>query len=80
MVYSGLYVAETDNGPGFIRVIADKDKKRMLGCAICGDKAAELITTASLMIDTELTPERLQKLCFPHPTVAEVIREALFRM
>jgi len=33
-----------------------------------------------MMVDTELTPARLQKMVFPHPTVAEVIREALFKI
>ena len=28
----------------------------------------------------ELTPSRLQKLVFPHPTVAEIIREAIFHI
>ena len=80
MVYSGRYVAETENGQGFIRLVADVKNRRLLGCFMCGSYASELIITAAMMIDTELSPERVQKLVFPHPTVAEIIREALFQL
>ena len=45
-----------------------------------GSYASEIIMTAVMMIDTGLPPERLKKLVFPHPTVAEVIREAIFQI
>ena len=45
-----------------------------------GSYASEIIMTATMMVDTELTPERLKKLVFPHPTVAEIIREAIFHI
>ena len=45
-----------------------------------GSYASEIIMTATMMVDTELTPARLQKLVFPHPTVAEIIREAIFHI
>ena len=36
--------------------------------------------TALAELDTQLPPNRLQKLVFPHPTVAEIIREAIFHI
>ena len=45
-----------------------------------GSYASEIIMTATMMVDTELPPERLKKLVFPHPTVAEGIREAIFQI
>lgn len=78
MMFSGRYVAENENGKGFIKLIVDTDKKRLLGCHMIGSYASETILAVTMMIDTELPPSRLQKIVFPHPTVGEVIREALF--
>ena len=80
MSYAGRYLAETEGGKGFIKIVVDTDRKRLVGCHMVGSYASEIIMTATMMIDTELTPNRLQKLVFPHPTVAEIIREAIFHI
>ena len=80
MIYAGRYVAEVDNGDGFIKLVIDTDRNRLVGCFMVGSYASEIIMTATMMVDTELTPTRLQKLVFPHPTVAEIIREAIFHI
>ena len=80
MMYAGRYVAEVDNGNGFIKLVVDTDRNRLVGCFMVGSYASEIIMTATMMVDTELTPTRLQKLVFPHPTVAEIIREAIFHI
>ena len=78
MSYAGRYLAETEGGKGFIKLVIDTDRNRLVGCHMVGSYASEIIMTATMMVDTELTPQRLQKLVFPHPTVAEIIREAIF--
>ncbi len=78
MSYAGRYLAETEGGKGFIKLIIDTDRNRLVGCHMVGSYASEIIMTATMMMDTQLTPERLQKMVFPHPTVAEIIREAIF--
>ena len=78
--YAGRYLAETEGGKGFIKLVVDTDKNRLVGCHIVGSYASEIIMTATMMVDTELTPARLKKLVFPHPTVAEIIREAIFHI
>lgn len=80
MSYAGRYLAETDGGRGFIKLVVDTDRNRLVGCHMVGSYASEIIMTATMMIDTELPPSRLQKLVFPHPTVAEMIREAIFQI
>ena len=80
MSYAGRYLAECEGGKGFIKLIVDTDKNRLVGCHMVGSYASEIIMTATMMIDTELTPNRLQKMVFPHPTVAEIIREAIFHI
>ena len=80
MSYAGRYLAENDGGKGFIKLVVDTDKNRLVGCHMVGSYASEIIMTATMMIDTELTPNRLKKLVFPHPTGAEIIREAIFHI
>lgn len=80
MSYAGRYLAESEGGKGFIKIVVDTDRNRLVGCHMVGSYASEIIMTATMMVDTELTPNRLQKLVFPHPTVAEIIREAIFHI
>lgn len=80
MLYSGRYVAENDNGTAFCKLVTDRLTSRILGVHMIGSYASEQILAAELMLDTELSPERLKKLVFPHPTVGEVLREALFKI
>ena len=80
MSYAGRYLAETNGGKGFIKLVVDTDRNRLVGCHMVGAYASEIIMTATMILDTELTPERLKKLVFPHPTVAEIIREAIFHI
>ena len=80
MSYAGRYLAESEGGKGFIKIVVDTDKKRLVGCHMVGSYASEIIMTATMMVDTELPPNRLQQLVFPHPTVAEIIREAIFHI
>ena len=80
MSYAGRYLAETNGGKGFIKLVVDNDKNRLIGVSMVGSYASEIIMTATMMVDTELSPNRLKKLVFPHPTVAEIIREAIFHI
>ena len=80
MSYAGRYLAETEGGKGFIKLVIDTDNNRLVGCHIVGSYASEIIMTATMMVDTQLTPNRLQKMVFPHPIVAEIIREAIFHI
>jgi len=78
MRYSGRYLAENEGGDGICKVLTDTRSGRVLGVHMIANSASESIYGAALMIETELPRESLQELVFPHPTVCEVIREALF--
>ena len=80
MTYSGRFMAESESGQGFIKLVADEETKRVLGVTMVGLYASEMILSAEMMIDTELPAEQLKKYVFPHPTVGEVIKEAIFRI
>ncbi|MCI8526238.1 MAG: dihydrolipoyl dehydrogenase [Oscillospiraceae bacterium] len=80
MMYSGRYVAETLNGDGFCKLVYDLDRNCLVGVQLMGSYASEMIYGAALMLETELPLSQLKKLVFPHPTVCEVVREALFQI
>ena len=78
LTYSGRYVAEVDRGEGFCKLVLDKGTNRLLGVHMIGSYVSAIIYGAALMLETELPAEQLKKVIFPHPTVSEIIREALF--
>lgn len=78
--YSGRYVAENEGGDGIVKVIADKKRNCLVGVHMIGNYSSEIIYGAALMLETEIDINNLRELIFPHPSVCEVIREALFEL
>ena len=76
--YSGRYIAENEHGNGILKLIIDKKHRNVVGLHMIGSYASELIYGAAMMVETEMRVTDIQKLVFPHPTVCEVIREAMF--
>lgn len=80
MKYSGRYVAEVEGGDGICKLIVDKKYNRLIGAHLIGSYASEIIYGAAMMIETEMKIDDIKEIVFPHPTVCEVIREALFEL
>lgn len=78
MRYSGRYIAENEGGDGICKLVLDKKNRRLLGAHAIGNYSSEFIFAAALMIDTQMSTDIIKKLVFPHPTVCEIIREAIF--
>lgn len=78
MMYSGRYVAENEGGDGICKVLIEKKSRRLIGVHMIGNYSSELIYGAGIMIETEMVVNDIKELVFPHPTVCEVIREAIF--
>ena len=78
MRMSGRYLAENPRGDGFCKLIYDTKNKRLVGAHMVGAYCSEMIYGAAMMVQSKLPLEHLNKIVFPHPTVAEVVREALF--
>lgn len=76
--YSGRYVAENEGGDGIVKIVIDKEHKKLLGVHMIGTYASEIIYGAAMMVAREMRVSDVQKLVFPHPSVCEVIRESLF--
>ncbi len=80
MRYSGRYVAENEGGDGICKVIVNKKYRNLIGVHMIGSYSSEIIYGAALMIEMQLKVDDIKELVFPHPTVCEVIREALFEL
>ena len=80
MKFSGRFVAENEGADGICKLIVDNKYDRLLGVHLIGSYASEIIYGAAMMIESEYRVKDLKELVFPHPTVCEVIREALFQL
>ena len=76
--YSGRYVAENEGGDGIVKVVYGKEHREILGVHMIGSYASEIIYGAAAMVAKKQRISDVEKLVFPHPTVCEVIREAMF--
>lgn len=76
--FSGRHVAENGMSNGICKLLIDNKKHIIIGAAIMSSYASEYIYSLALMIQNKIPVESIQKTVFPHPTVCEIIREALF--
>jgi len=81
MKVSGRFAAEnTFSGAGAVKVIACAADRRILGIHAVGAYAPEFIWGACALIEQEFTIEDVKQLIFPHPTVSELIKDAMWEM
>ncbi|MDR0720418.1 MAG: dihydrolipoyl dehydrogenase [Treponema sp.] len=81
MAVSGRFIAENGvKAPGNIKIIAAAEDDRILGIHIIGPYASEMIWGAAALIENEMRVQDVKEMVFPHPTVSEVIREAIWAM
>ena len=76
MAFSGRFVAENEQGNGVCKLILSEDET-VIGAHLLGNPASELIVIAGIAIEKGMTAEELKSIVFPHPTVGEIIKEAL---
>ncbi len=77
MSYSGRFVAENEMTNGVCKLILDTEE-RLIGAHFLGNPASELIVIAGIAIEKGMTADELRSMIFPHPTVGEIIKEALY--
>ncbi len=78
MAANGRHLGEHVRPVGFTKVVVEAESGMLLGVHMLGTYAAELITTAVAMIESELRVDDIRDIVFPHPTVSEVMREAVW--
>ena len=79
MSFAGRYLAETDGrAKSFLRMHVEKGSRRILGVHMISPYASEIIYGATMMVALRLPVEALRQFVYPHPTVSEILREALW--
>ena len=61
---------------GFIKLVAEKDSGRIVGCQVLAHEGGEIIQTAALAIRNRMTVEELANQLFPYLTMVEGLKLA----
>lgn len=61
---------------GLIKILADKETDEVLGVHMIGPRAADMIMEAVVAMEYRATAEDIARICHPHPTYTESIKEA----
>jgi len=81
MKLSGRFAAEnTFVSPGAVKVIAAADDRRILGIHAVGAYSPEFIWGGAALIEQEFRIDDVKQIVFPHPTVSELIRDAVWQI
>lgn len=74
-VASGRALAANDSD-GLVKMIADAESDRILGCHIVGPSAADLVQQVVIAMEFGSSAEDLALTVFGHPTLSEAVHEA----
>jgi len=66
----------TGASAGFVRVLACAKTDEVLGVHIVASNASDLIAEAVLAMEFKASAEDIGRICHPHPSLSEVMREA----
>jgi dihydrolipoamide dehydrogenase len=68
-----MAIGETE---GFVKIVADKKTKQVLGVHIVGPEASNMISEAALALEMSAFLEDISMTIHPHPTLGEAMMEA----
>ena len=61
---------------GFVKILADAETDRVLGCHMVGPMAGDLIMEVSLGMEFATSAEDIARTCHAHPQLGEAVKEA----
>ncbi|MEA4825229.1 MAG: dihydrolipoyl dehydrogenase, partial [Clostridium sp.] len=61
---------------GFVKILVDENDK-IIGAAVVGPEATDLLTELTLAVHLGLTAKQVGEVIHPHPTLSEALMEAL---
>lgn len=74
-VASGRALAANDT-TGLVKLVADSETDRILGCHIVGANASDLVQQVAIAMEFGATAEDIGTMVFAHPTLSEAVHEA----
>jgi dihydrolipoyl dehydrogenase len=72
------FIGSTDRG--FIKIIADKNTKKILGAELMCERASDMVGELALAINSGVTVSELEGSTRAHPTFYEAVTEALSKL
>lgn len=69
-----VVMQETD---GFVKVLAHKDTKEIIGATVVGPGATELLSLMTNLVSCHITLDEAERVIYAHPTLSEAISEAI---
>lgn len=79
MKHNGRFLAEHGKtAAGTCKVVVDAETEVLLGVHLLGGISSELVAGAAAMIESELRVNEIKQIIFPHPSLSEVIRDAVW--
>lgn len=79
MKHNGRFLAEHGKtAAGICKVVVDQETDVLLGVHLIGGISSELVAGAAAMIESELRVNEIKQIIFPHPSLSEVIRDAVW--
>lgn len=77
---NGRFLAEHGRGVGFCKLLFEAESNRLIGTQMLGPYSSEMIHSSAAMIEAELRIDELREMIFPHPTVSEAVRDAVWSL
>ena len=77
MTYSGRFVAENEGETGLCKIVVNTKSQAIMGVHLVGNPSSEFIAAASFAVRMGYTLPEFRQVVFPHPTVAEILRETV---
>lgn len=65
-----------NSADGFVKILADAKTDEILGVHIISAGASDLIAEAAVAMEFKASAEDIARICHPHPSLSEVMREA----
>lgn len=78
--YSGRHLAESNQKIGFVKLIVNNKKNILIGAHMLSLYASEISLFLTAMLHLEIDIESIKQIIYPHPTVGELIKDALFNI
>lgn len=77
MAVAGRFSVEYPNGQGQVKVLIGEEYGQILGVHMIGGPCGEIIHSAVMMVENEMTVDTIKSTIFPHPTISEALMIAI---
>ncbi len=77
MAVAGRFTVDYPNESGQVKVLIGEEYGQILGVHMIGGPCGEIIHSAVMMVENEMTIDSIKSTIFPHPTISEALMIAI---